>query len=159
MSSNSSSSPSKLRSSSSNGSPSTDLPLKPIPGNYGLLFFGPIKDRLDYFYRQGKDTFFQTRIQEHQSTVFRTNMPPGPFISSNSNVIALLDAISFPILFDTSKVQKLNVLDGTYMPSTAYFGGYRVCAFLDPSEPKHARLKGLFFSILASRHDKFIPLL
>ncbi|XP_030944712.1 allene oxide synthase 3-like [Quercus lobata] len=158
MSSNSSSSPSKLQSSSSNGSPSTDLPLKPIPGNYGLPFFGPIKDRLDYFYRQGKDTFFQTRIQEYQSTVFRTNMPPGPFISSNSNVIALLDAISFPILFDTSKVQKLNVLDGTYMPSTAYFGGYRVCAFLDPSEPKHARLKGLFFSILASRHDKFIPL-
>ncbi|XP_030942626.1 allene oxide synthase 3-like [Quercus lobata] len=158
MSSNSSSSPSKLQSSSSIGSPSTDLPLKPIPGNYGLPFFGPIKDRLDYFYRQGKDTFFQTRIQEHQSTVFRTNMPPGPFISSNSNVIVLLDAISFPILFDTSKVQKLNVLDGTYMPSTAYFGGYRVCAFLDPSEPKHARLKGLFFSILASRHDKFIPL-
>ncbi|XP_075673360.1 allene oxide synthase 3-like [Castanea sativa] len=158
MSSNSSLSPSKLQSSSSNGSPSTDLPLKLIPGNYGLPFFGPIKDRLDYFYHQGKDTFFQTRIQEHQSTVFRTNMPPGPFISSNSNVIALLDAISFPILFDTSKVQKLNVLDGTYMPSTAYFGGYRVCAFLDPSEPKHARLKRLFFSILASRHDKFIPL-
>ncbi|KAF3975595.1 hypothetical protein CMV_001163 [Castanea mollissima] len=158
MSSNSSLSPSKLQSSSNNGSPSTDLPLKPIPGNYGLPFFGPIKDRLDYFYHQGKDTFFQTRIQEHQSTVFRTNMPPGPFISSNSNVIALLDAISFPILFDTSKVQKLNVLDGTYMPSAAYFGGYRVCAILDPSEPKHARLKRLFFSILASRHDKFIPL-
>ncbi|KAM3695200.1 hypothetical protein ACJW31_07G114200 [Castanea mollissima] len=158
MSSNSSSSPSNLQSSSSNGSPSTDLPLKPIPGNYGLPLFGPIKDRLDYFYRQGKDTFFQTRIQEHQSTVFRTNMPPGPFISSNSNVIALLDAVSFPILFDTSKVQKLNVFVGTYMPSTALTGGYRVCAYLDPSEPKHALLKRLIFSILASLHDKFIPL-
>ncbi|XP_023915544.2 LOW QUALITY PROTEIN: allene oxide synthase 3 [Quercus suber] len=158
MSSKSSSSPSKLQSSSNDDSPTTNLPLKPIPGNYGLPFFGPIKDRLDYFYHQGKDTFFQTRIQEHQSTVFRTNMPPGPFISSNSNVIALLDAISFPILFDTSKVQKLNVLVGTYMPSTALTGGYRVCAYLDPSEPKHALLKRLIFSILASLHDKFIPL-
>ncbi|KAM3695206.1 hypothetical protein ACJW31_07G114800 [Castanea mollissima] len=159
MSSNSSSSPSKLQSSSNtDGSPSTNLPLKPIPGNCGRPFFGPIKDRFDYFYHQGKDTFFQTRMLKHQSTVFRTNMPPAPFISSNPNVITLLDAISFPILFDNSKVQKLNVLSGTYMPSTAFFGGYRVCAFLDPSEPKHAILKGLFFSILASRHDKFIPL-
>ncbi|KAK7830559.1 allene oxide synthase 3 [Quercus suber] len=140
------------------GSSATFTLLTKATSNYGLPFFGPIKDRLDYFYHQGKDTFFQTRIQEHQSTVFRTNMPPGPFISSNSNVIALLDAISFPILFDTSKVQKLNVLVGTYMPSTALTGGYRVCAYLDPSEPKHALLKRLIFSILASLHDKFIPL-
>ena len=97
-------------------------------------------------------------MQKHQSTVFRTNMPPGPFIASNPNVITLLDAISFPILFDNSKVEKLNVLDGTYMPSTAFTGGYRVCAFLDPSEPNHALLKRFFFSLLATRHDKFIPL-
>ena len=97
-------------------------------------------------------------MQKHQSTVFRTNMPPGPFIASNPNVITLLDAISFPILFDNSKVEKLNVLDGTYMPSTAFTGGYRVCAFLDPSEPNHALLKRFFLSLLATRHDKFIPL-
>ena len=97
-------------------------------------------------------------MQKHQSTVFRTNMPPGPFIASNPNVITLLDAISFPILFDNSKVEKLNVLDGTYMPSTAFTGGYRVCAFLDPSEPNHALLKRFFISLLATRHDKFIPL-
>ncbi|GMY05899.1 allene oxide synthase 3-like [Fagus crenata] len=158
MSPNSSSSPFNLRPSSSDDSPQVDLPLKPIPGNYGLPFFGPIKDRLDYFYLQGTESFFRSRMQKHQSTVFRTNMPPGPFIASNPNVITLLDAISFPILFDNSKVEKLNVLDGTYMPSTAFTGGYRVCAFLDPSEPNHALLKRFFFSLLATRHDKYIPL-
>ncbi|GMY05893.1 allene oxide synthase 3-like [Fagus crenata] len=158
MSPNSSSSPFHLQSSTSDDSPPSDLPLKPIPGNYGLPFFGPIKDRLDFFYHQGKESFFQTRMHKYQSTVFRTNMPPGPFIASNPNVITLLDAISFPILFDTSKVEKLNVLDGTYMPSTAFTGGYRVCPFLDPSEPKHALLKRLFFTLLATLHDKFIPL-
>lgn len=85
-------------------------------------------------------------------------MPPGPFISSNPNVVAVLDAISFPILFDMSKVEKRNVLDGTYMPTTSFTGGFRVCAFLDPSEPNHAILKSFFLSVLSSRHHKFIPL-
>ncbi|KAL4555703.1 hypothetical protein LXL04_038331 [Taraxacum kok-saghyz] len=134
-----------------------NLPLKPIPGDYGIPFFGPIKDRYDYFYNQGEDNFFRTRIAKHKSTVFRTNMPPGPFISSNSKVIAVLDSKSFPILFDTSKVEKKNLLDGTYMPSTTFFGGYRVCAFLDPSESTHHALKSLFLSFLASSHNKFIP--
>ncbi|GLT64099.1 hypothetical protein SLA2020_366120 [Shorea laevis] len=124
-----------------NVSPPSKLPLKPIPGNYGLPFLGPIKDRLDYFYNQGRESFFRTRINKYQSTVFRTNMPPGPFIASNSKVIAVLDALTFPILFDTSKVEKLNVFAGTFMPSTALTGGYRVCAYLDPSEPNHTRLK------------------
>ncbi|KAA8545922.1 hypothetical protein F0562_020627 [Nyssa sinensis] len=143
---------------SSDDSQSSKLPLQNIPGNYGLPFLGPIKDRLAYFYKQGQDEFFRTRIQKYQSTVFRTNMPPGPFMASNPKVIAVLDAISFPILFDTSKVEKKNVLDGTYMPSTSFTGGYRVCAFLDPSEPDHAILKSFFLSILAARHNKFIPL-
>ncbi|KAB1207208.1 Allene oxide synthase, chloroplastic [Morella rubra] len=148
-----------MASKSSSSSPhSPVLPLKPIPGNYGLPFLGAIRDRLDYFYNQGRESFFRTRMEQHQSTVFRTNMPPGPFMASNPKVIALLDAVSFPILFDTSKVEKRNVLDGTYMPSTALTGGYRVCAFLDPSEPNHAALKRWFFSLLAARHDKFIPL-
>ncbi|KAL9689259.1 hypothetical protein QQ045_033694 [Rhodiola kirilowii] len=85
-------------------------------------------------------------------------MPPGPFIASNPNVIVLLDAVSFPILFDTSKVEKRDVLDGTYMPSTAFTGGYRTCAYLDPSEPHHSLLKHFFLSILTARHNKFIPL-
>ncbi|KAJ7967379.1 Allene oxide synthase [Quillaja saponaria] len=146
--------------SSTFSSPSdpSKLPLKPLPGSYGLPFFGPIKDRLDYFYNQGRDKFFSTKIEKYKSTIFRTNMPPGPFISSDSRVIAVLDAISFQILFDTTKVEKRNIFLGTYMPSTGYTGGYRVCAYLDPSEPNHSLIKRFFISLLVSRHNTFIPL-
>lgn len=135
-----------------------ELPLKQIPGSYGLPFIGPIFDRHDYFYNQGRDKFFSTRIQKYNSTIFRTNMPPGPFISSNPRVIALLDAASFPILFDNKKVEKLNVLDGTFMPSTKFTGGYRVCAYLDTTEPNHALIKGFYLNTLLLRKDTFIPL-
>ncbi|KAJ7001172.1 allene oxide synthase 3-like [Populus alba x Populus x berolinensis] len=138
--------------------PRSAVPLKPIPGSYGLPFFGAIKDRLDYFYNQGKDEFFSSRVEKYKSTVFKTNMPPGPFIAQNPRVIAVLDAISFPILFDTSKIEKFNVLDGTYLPSLSFTGGYRVCAYLDPSEPNHTSLKSLFMSVLASKHKDFVPL-
>ncbi|KDP46195.1 hypothetical protein JCGZ_10035 [Jatropha curcas] len=146
-----------MSSSSPSFSP-RELPLKPIPGDYGYSFFGAIKDRLDYFYNQGTDDFFKTRIQKHNSTIIKTNMPPGPFIAKNPKVIALLDAISFPLLFDTSKVEKKNVLDGTFFPSVSFTGGYRVCAYLDPSEPNHTKLKSFFLSILSSKHNIFIPL-
>jgi len=139
--------------------PSSKLSLREIPGSYGVPFFGPIKDRYDYFYNQGKDDFFRTRIQKYNSTVFRTNMPPGPFISSNPQVVAVLDSKSFTILFDNKKVEKKNILDGTYMPSLSFFGGYRVCAFLDTTESNHHDLKSLFLSFLASSHNKFIPYL
>ncbi|RVW48435.1 Allene oxide synthase 3 [Vitis vinifera] len=59
--------------------------------------------------------------------------------------------------FRLFKVEKRNVLDGTFMPSTDLTGGYRVLAFLDPSEPKHDLLKRFSFSLLASRHRDFIP--
>ncbi|XP_061355391.1 allene oxide synthase 1, chloroplastic-like [Gastrolobium bilobum] len=134
------------------------LPLKSIPGSYGLPFFGPIRDRHDFFYHQGQDKFFATRIQKHNSTVIRTNMPPGSFISSDPRVIALLDGASFPILFDNNKVEKLNVLDGTFMPTTKFTGDYRVCAYLDTTEPNHAVLKRFFLNILQSRKDSFVPL-
>ncbi|MED6171871.1 hypothetical protein PIB30_044818 [Stylosanthes scabra] len=135
-----------------------DKPLRTIPGTYGLPFFGPIKDRHDYFYHQGRDQFFAAKIQKYNSTVIRTNMPPGPFISSNPRVVALLDALSFPILFDNSKVEKRNVLDGTFMPSTAFTGGYRVCAYLDTDEPTHAALKTFFISTIAKRKELVLPL-
>ncbi|KAI9128132.1 hypothetical protein K1719_001125 [Acacia pycnantha] len=144
--------------SSSPSDTGSKLPLKSIPGNYGLRFFGAISNRHDYFYRQGRDKFFSSRIQKYNSTVFRTNMPPGPFISSDPRVIAVLDAISFQILFDNPKVEKRNVLDGTFMPSTAFTGGYRVCAFLDTSEPSHALFKSFYLHLLASQHHNFIPL-
>ncbi|XP_023554237.1 allene oxide synthase 3-like [Cucurbita pepo subsp. pepo] len=147
-----------MTSSSSSEHPPAPLSLKPIPGGYGLPFFGPIKSRYDYFYFQGREKFFRSRMAQYGSTVFRTNMPPGPFISSDSRVVVLLDARSFPILFDTTKVEKRNVLDGTYMPSVSFTGGIRTCAFLDPSETEHSVLKRHFLKFLASRHDKFIPL-
>ncbi|KAH7835427.1 hypothetical protein Vadar_026074 [Vaccinium darrowii] len=143
----------------SDDSPPPNLPLKKIPGNYGLPFLGALKDRYDYFYNQGRDEFFHSRIQKNNSTIFRTNMPPGPFISHDSKVIAVLDAVSFPVLFDMTKVEKKNVLDGTFFPSTAFTGGYRACAYLDPSEPNHTVFKRFFLSLLAARYHKFIPIL
>ncbi|XP_022988758.1 allene oxide synthase 3-like [Cucurbita maxima] len=139
-------------------SSSSELPLKPIPGGYGFPFLGAIKDRYDYFYFQGKDEFFRSRVTKYRSTVFRANMPPGPFISSDSRVVVLLDALTFQILFDTSKVEKRNLLDGTYMPSLSFTGDIRTCAYLDPSETEHSVLKKHFLCFLASRHDRFIPL-
>ncbi|XP_027091642.1 allene oxide synthase-like [Coffea arabica] len=133
------------------------LPLREIPGSYGLPFIGPIKDRLDYFYNQGEVQFFSTRAQKYKSTVFRSNMPPGPFISSNSKVIVMLDGNSFPVLFDISKVEKKNLFTGTYMPSTKLTGGYRILSYLDPSEPKHTKLKNLLFFLLSNRKDHVIP--
>ncbi|KAL6012457.1 hypothetical protein ACLOJK_002946 [Asimina triloba] len=133
------------------------LPIREIPGSYGLPILGPILDRLNYFYFQGEEAYFHTRVRKYNSTVFRANMPPGPFISSSSAVVVLLDAASFPVLLDPSKVEKRDVLTGTYMPSTSFTGRHRMLAYLDPSEPAHAALKQLLFSLLASRRHRFIP--
>ncbi|KAE8682161.1 Allene oxide synthase [Hibiscus syriacus] len=133
------------------------LPVKKIPGSYGIPYVGPLKDRLDYFYNQGRDEFFKSKIQKYNSTVFRTNMPPGPLISQDSKVVALLDGKSFPVLFDVTKVEKKDLFTGTYMPSTDLTGGYRILSYLDPSEPKHALLKQLIFFLLKSRRDQVIP--
>ncbi|KAK2969413.1 hypothetical protein RJ640_020356 [Escallonia rubra] len=135
----------------------TKLPVRKIPGDYGLPFIGPIKDRQDYFYNQGRDEYFKSRAQKYQSTVFRANMPPGNFISSNPNVVVLLDGKSFPVLFDLSKVEKKDLFTGTYMPSTELTGGYRVLSYLDPSEPSHGKLKRLIFFLLKARRDHVIP--
>ncbi|XP_015884706.3 allene oxide synthase 1, chloroplastic [Ziziphus jujuba] len=133
------------------------LPIREIPGDYGLPFIGPLKDRLDYFYNQGRDEYFKSRSQKYQSTVFRANMPPGPFVSPNPRVIVLLDGKSFPVLFDVSKVEKKDLFTGTFMPSTELTGGYRILSYLDPSEPNHSKLKRLVFFLLQSRRDKVIP--
>ncbi|GKE18415.1 allene oxide synthase, partial [Tanacetum coccineum] len=140
-----------------NDNTTNDLPLREIPGSYGIPFFQPIKDRLEYFYSGGPDEFFRSRVEKHQSTVFRANMPPGPFISNDSKVIFLLDAKSFPVLFDVSKVEKKDVFTGTYMPSTDLTGGYRILSYLDPSEPRHAQLKNLLFFMLKNSSSRVIP--
>ncbi|KAK7351678.1 hypothetical protein VNO77_11291 [Canavalia gladiata] len=139
------------------GKETSNLPMRKIPGDYGIPFIGPIKDRLDYFYNQGRDIYFQSRIQKYNSTVFRANMPPGPFIASNPNVVVLLDGKSFPVLFDITKVEKRDVFTGTFMPSTELTGGYRILSYLDPSEPKHEQLKRLMFFHLKSRSSHVIP--
>ncbi|GAU14336.1 hypothetical protein TSUD_308960 [Trifolium subterraneum] len=138
--------------------PLKNLPMRRIPGDYGLPFIGPIQDRLDYFYSEGgRDTFFRTKMNKYNSTIFRANMPPGPFISSNPNVIVLLDGKSFPILFDNSKVEKRDIFTGTFMPSTELTGGHRILSYLDPTEPKHEQLKSLIFFLLKTRSSHFIP--
>lgn len=140
------------------GDSTTNLPLRQVPGSYGIPFFQPLKDRFEYFYGAGgRDEYFKSRIQKFQSTVFRANMPPGPFISNNPNVVVLLDAKSFPTLFDVSKVEKKDLFTGTYMPSTELTGGYRVLSYLDPSEPNHAPLKNMIFFMLKSSRSRVMP--
>ncbi|XP_057550203.1 allene oxide synthase 3-like [Amaranthus tricolor] len=143
---------------SSSRSSNLPLPLCKIPGGHGLPFFGPMKDRWDFFYAQGREEYFRSRMEKYNSTVFRANLPPGPWISSDPRVVVLLDANSFPVLFDNSKVDKRDVFAGTYMPSTTFTGGFRTCPYLDPSEPEHGSLKALFLSVLTSHHEEIIPL-
>nr|AUR26642.1 cytochrome P450 oxidase 74A3-like protein [Platycodon grandiflorus] len=138
--------------------PAANLPIRKIPGSYGIPIISPLKDRQEYFYGPGgRDEFFKSRVQKYQSTVFRTTMPPGPFISSNPNVVVLLDGKSFPVLFDVSKVEKKDLFTGTYMPSTELTGGYRILSYLDPSEPRHAQLKQLMFYLLKSSRNRVMP--
>lgn len=136
---------------------SDNIQIKEIPGSYGVPFISPIINRLEYYYFKGQDNYFQTRIERYGSTVFRANMPPGPFMASNPRVIVVLDAKSFPVLFDSSRIEKKDVLYGTYVPSIKLTGNYRVCANLDPSEPTHAKVKQFLFNLLASRKDEIIP--
>nr|QUN00507.1 cytochrome P450 74B44 [Tripterygium wilfordii] len=129
--------------------PSTSLPLRTIPGSYGWPLLGPISDRLDYFWFQGPEKFFKNRIEKHQSTVFRTNVPPSfPFFRVNPNVIAVLDCKSFAHMFDMDIVEKKNILVGDFMPSVKFTGNIRVCAYLDTAEPQHAQVKNFTMDIL-----------
>ncbi|KAL6649525.1 hypothetical protein ACP70R_013749 [Stipagrostis hirtigluma subsp. patula] len=130
---------------------------RPVPGSYGLPVIGAVRDRLDFYYFQGQDKYFESRVERYGSTVIRINVPPGPFMARDPRVVAVLDAKSFPVLFDVDKVEKRDLFTGTYMPSTSLTGGYRVCSYLDPSEPTHAKVKQLLFSLLHSRKDAVVP--
>lgn len=146
---------SEVSTASDSGSDSK-LPLKAIPGEYGGTL-GAIKDRLDFFWFQGLGEFFTSRMKKYQSTVFRVNMPPGPPGFPDPRVILLLDAKSYPVLFDVNKVLKKDVFTGTYHPSWDYTGGVRVLAYLDPSEERHTKLKTFVFEILKTNGRKFLP--
>ena len=118
---------------------------------------GAIADRYDYFVKKGLKEFFRNCIDKYNSTVFRVNMPSGPPLSRDPRVIILLDANSFPVLFDSSRVEKKDVFTGVYTPSTKFTGGYRVLAYLDPSEEKHAKLKNFCFHVLKFNVPKWLP--
>ncbi|CAM0908383.1 unnamed protein product [Alopecurus aequalis] len=135
------------------------FPVKEVPGSYGVPFFSPLRDRLDYFYFQGAGEYFRSRIARNGgATVLRLNMPPGsPFITRHSGVVALLDARSFAVLLDDAKVDKTDTLDGTFMPSLALFGGYRPLAFLDAADPRHAAIKRIAMRLAVARMHQVAP--
>uniref|UniRef100_A0A0D9YPD6 hydroperoxide dehydratase n=1 Tax=Oryza glumipatula TaxID=40148 RepID=A0A0D9YPD6_9ORYZ len=134
------------------------LPIREIPGGYGVPFLSPLRDRLDYYYFQGADEFFRSRVARHGgATVLRVNMPPGPFLAGDPRVVALLDARSFRVLLDDSMVDKADTLDGTFMPSLALFGGHRPLAFLDAADPRHAKIKRVVMSLAAARMHHVAP--
>lgn len=134
------------------------LLVREVPGSYGVPFFSPLRDRLDYYYFQGAEEYFRSRIARNGgATVLRVNMPPGPFITGDSRVVAFLDARSFGVLLDDAKVDKADTLDGTFMPSLALFGGYRPLAFLDAADPRHATLKRVVIRLAAARMHHVAP--
>eukprot|EP00250_Pteridium_aquilinum_P005639 c15706_g1_i1 orf=402-1886(+) len=133
------------------------LPLKAIPGSYGISYFGAIKDRLDFFWFEGQTEFWTSRMKKYGSTVFRVNATPGPPGFSTCPVIMLLDQKSFSVLFDVSKVEKKDVLLGNYMPSLSLFGETRPCVFMDPSEEEHTKIKSFVMDLIKLNASKWIP--
>lgn len=148
---------SRLPISPASAVPASTLPLRTIPGDYGLPLIGPIKDRLDYFWFQGEEKFYQSRVEKYNSTVFRVNMPPGPPLAKDPRVICVLDQKSFPNLFDVTKCEKRDIFIGPYMPSTDFTSGYRVLSYLDPSEARHASLKQWCFDLIKRNGRSFLP--
>ncbi|KAM1052883.1 hypothetical protein ACFX2I_000416 [Malus domestica] len=45
----------------------------------------------------------------------------------------------------------------TYKPSLELTGGHRILSYLDPSEPKHDKLKRVISYLLKSSHDSVLP--
>ncbi|KAK7375201.1 hypothetical protein VNO78_35894 [Psophocarpus tetragonolobus] len=128
----------------------TELPIRQIPGSYGLPLVGPMWDRLDYFWFQKPEKFFRKRMEKYKSSVFRTNVPPSfPFFGNvNPNVIAVLDVKSFSHLFDTDLVDKKDVLVGDFVPSVAFTGNIRVAVYQDITDPQHSKIKEYIMDIL-----------
>lgn len=128
-----------------------------IPGTYGLGIAGAIKDRYDYFVKEGPEQFFKDRMIKYKSSVYRVNLPPGPPLFPEAQAIVLLDSESFRVLFDMTKVEKRNVLIGNYIPSLNFTGRFRMLAYMDPSEEHHAKLKNFFLQILKMNSHKWFP--
>lgn len=65
----------------------------------------------------------------------------------------LLDDASFFVLFD-NKVQKLNVLEDTFMRSTKF----TVFEYFNRTKPNHKLIKDFFLQALTRWKDAFLPL-
>jgi len=128
-----------------------------IPGTYGLRIARAIKDRYDYFIKEGRENFFKNRMIKYKSTVYRVNLPPGPPFFPETQAIVLLDSKSFGVLFDMSKVEKRNLFIGNYMPSKKFTGGFRMLSYMDPSEEHHAKLKKFCLDVLNMNSHKWVP--
>jgi len=125
-------------------------PPRPIPGSYGPPVIGALRDRLDYFWFQSQDEFFRRRAAANRSTVFRTNIPPTfPFfVGVDPRVVAVVDAAAFTALFDSTLVDKRDILIGPYNPGAGFTGGTRVGVYLDTEEPEHGRVKEFAMALL-----------
>ncbi|KAJ3691991.1 hypothetical protein LUZ60_012341 [Juncus effusus] len=133
------------------------LPIKEIPGSYGIPFFSAIHDRLNFYYFQGPLAFFRSQVVKHNATVVRLNTAPGPFIAKDPRVVALLDSTSYRVLFDPSKVDKTDTFVGTYVPSWSLTAGIRPVSYRDATDPEHTSLRTLILYIQTSRKMHFIP--
>lgn len=123
------------------------LPLREIPGGYGIPFLSQWVNRWRFMFIEGEPQYWETRMAKHKSTVIRTNMPPGwPW--TDSRCVMFLDQKSYPTVFDNSKVDKYRTFAGTFMPSTSYTGGLEMCAYLDTTDKKHEQLKAYCFELL-----------
>ncbi|KAG0594536.1 hypothetical protein M758_UG086500 [Ceratodon purpureus] len=134
----------------------SELPLREIPGGYGIPYVSQLVNRWRYLFFEKEPAFWTNRMKRYNSTVLRTNMPPGwPW--TDSRVVMFLDQKSYPTVFDNEKVDKYKAFAGTYMPSTGYTGGLELCAYLDPSDKKHEQLKGWCFELLKQSASKWAP--
>nr|QCP71057.1 allene oxide synthase [Pohlia nutans] len=134
----------------------SDLPLREIPGGYGIPYVSQLVNRWRLLYIEGEPKYWENRMKNLNSTVIRTNMPPGwPW--TDSRCIMFLDQKSFPTVFDYDKVDKYKAFAGTFMPSTSYTGGQEMCAYLDPSNKKHEQLKNYCFELLKLSSSKWAP--
>ncbi|KAG5251322.1 allene oxide synthase family protein [Salix suchowensis] len=112
---------------------------------------------MDYFYNQGRTSISNPKSKKYdQRCLELTCRPVLLFLQIHRSWFYLTEK-AFRFYSTVTKVEKKDLFTGTFMPSTELTGGYRVLSYLDPSEPKHAKLKQLMFYLLKSRRDHVIP--
>ncbi|KAH9301069.1 hypothetical protein KI387_012652, partial [Taxus chinensis] len=72
-------------------------------------------------------------------------------------VIMLLDAKNFPILFNFTKVYKINVLNSAYMPNTNFTDNYKTETYQNASEETRNKIKTLYYEVLKMIHPQILP--